>query len=73
MHAITVGRAMGMCVNTLVAHEYLDEALDTRFAQQVAKFELRFSKTERDTQVLKWLPAFLKVAAVSPEPEKLVV
>lgn len=64
-----MGRAMGMCVNNLVAHEYPNEALDTRLAQQDAKFELRFSKTECDTRVLKWLPAFLIVAAVSPEPK----
>jgi hypothetical protein len=57
----------------LVTKGYLDATLDARFAQQDAKFELRFSKTECDTRVLKWLPAFLIVAAVSPEPKKLVV
>ncbi|EGG29400.1 hypothetical protein IMCC3088_1856 [Aequoribacter fuscus] len=47
IHAITVGRAMGMYVDNLVTQEYLDATLDARFAQQDAKFEQRFKALER--------------------------
>jgi hypothetical protein len=58
IHAITVGRAMGMYVNNLVTQEYLDATLDARFAEQGltiekrfaehdAKFEKRFNALER--------------------------
>ena len=64
IHAITVGRAMGMYVDNLVTKEYLDATLDARFAaqdakfekrfaEQDAKFEQRFNKSESDMRVLK--------------------
>ena len=46
IHAITVGRAMGMYVDNLVTKEYLDATLDARFAAQDAKFEKRFAKQD---------------------------
>ena len=44
IHAITVGRAMGMYVNNLVTQEYLDATLDARFAQQSVMIEKRFAE-----------------------------
>ena len=46
IHAITVGRAMGMYVNNLVTQEYLDATLDARFAQQSVMIEKRFAEQE---------------------------
>ena len=51
IHAITVGRAMGMYVNNLVTQEYLDATLDARFAQQDARIEQRFNALERRVEV----------------------
>jgi hypothetical protein len=51
IHAITVGRAMGMYVNNLVTQEYLDATLDARFAQQDARIEQRFNALERQVEV----------------------
>ena len=44
IHAITVGRAMGMYVNNLVTQEYLDATLDARFAEQGLTIEKRFAE-----------------------------
>ncbi|MGB0288585.1 hypothetical protein, partial [Aequoribacter sp.] len=44
IHAITVGRAMGMYVNNLVTQEYLDATLDARFAEQSVMIEKRFAQ-----------------------------
>ena len=46
IHAITVGRAMGMYVDNLVTKGYLDATLDARFAAQDAKFEKRFAEQD---------------------------
>ena len=46
IHAITVGRAMGMYVNNLVTQEYLDATLDARFAQQSVMIEKRFAEQD---------------------------
>ena len=46
IHAITVGRAMGMYVDNLVTKEYLDATLDARFAQQSVMIEKRFAEQE---------------------------
>lgn len=43
IHAITMGRAMGMYVNNLVTQEYLDATLDARFAEQGLTIEKRFA------------------------------
>jgi hypothetical protein len=51
IHAITVGRAMGMYVNNLVTQEYLDATLDARFAEQDLRIEKRFA--EQDTKFEK--------------------
>jgi hypothetical protein len=51
IHAITMGRAMGMYVNNLVTQEYLDATLDARFAQQDARIEQRFNALERQVEV----------------------
>ena len=51
IHAITVGRAMGMYVNNLVTQEYLDATLDARFAEQVLRIEKRFA--EQDLRIEK--------------------
>jgi hypothetical protein len=51
IHAITVGRAMGMYVNNLVTQEYLDATLDARFAEQDLRMEKRFA--EQDTKFEK--------------------
>jgi enoyl reductase-like protein len=84
IHAITVGRAMGMYVNNLVTQEYLDATLDARFAEQDlriekrfaeqdAKFEQRFNKAEIDMRVLKWGQAIVVAAVLLPQLSKLVV
>ena len=72
IHAITVGRAMGMYVNNLVTQEYLDATLDARFAEQDAKFEQRFNKTESDMRVLKRGQALLIGAVLLPQLAILV-
>ena len=83
IHAITVGRAMGMYVDNLVTKEYLDATLDARFAaqdakfekrfaEQDAKFEQRFNKSESDMRVLKWGQALLIGAVLLPQIAKLV-
>ncbi|WP_438985713.1 hypothetical protein [Aequoribacter sp.] len=46
IHAITVGRAMGMYVDNLVTKEYLDATLDARFAQQSVMIEKRFAEQD---------------------------
>ena len=46
IHAITVGRAMGMYVNNLVTQEYLDATLDARFAEQSVMIEKRFAEQD---------------------------
>jgi enoyl reductase-like protein len=46
IHAITVGRAMGMYVNNLVTQEYLDATLDARFAEQDLRIEKRFAEQD---------------------------
>jgi hypothetical protein len=46
IHAITVGRAMGMYVNNLVTQEYLDATLDARFAEQGLTIEKRFAEQD---------------------------
>jgi hypothetical protein len=46
IHAITVGRAMGIYVNNLVTQEYLDATLDARFAEQDLKMEKRFAEQD---------------------------
>ena len=46
IHAITVGRAMGMYVNNLVTQEYLEAALDGRFAGQDLTIEKRFAEQD---------------------------
>ncbi len=51
IHAITVGRAMGMYVNNLVTQEYLDATLDARLALQDARIEKRLS--EQDLNIEK--------------------
>jgi enoyl reductase-like protein len=51
IHAITVGRAMGMYVNNLVTQEYLDATLDARFAEQDLRIEKRF--VEQDAKADK--------------------
>ncbi|MDG0978820.1 MAG: hypothetical protein P8O79_03745 [Halieaceae bacterium] len=43
IHAITMGRAMGMYVNNLVTQEYLDATLDARFAEQGLTIGKRFA------------------------------
>lgn len=50
IHAITMGRAMGMYVNNLVTQEYLDATLDARFAQQDAKIEKRLSEQDLNVE-----------------------
>ncbi|MGB1372479.1 MAG: hypothetical protein ACPG6R_05075 [Aequoribacter sp.] len=83
IHAITVGRAMGMYVDNLVTKEYLDATLDARFAaqdakfekrfaEQDAKFEQRFNKSESDMRVLKWGQALVIGAVLLPQIAKLV-
>jgi glutaredoxin 2 len=84
IHAITVGRAMGMYVNNLVTQEYLDATLDARFAEQDlriekrfaeqgAKFEHRFNKADSDMRVLKWGQALVVATVLLPQLAKLVV
>jgi len=46
IHAITVGRAMGMYVDNLVTKEYLDATLDVRFAEQDLRIEKRFAEQD---------------------------
>jgi hypothetical protein len=46
IHAITMGRAMGMYVNNLVTQEYLDATLDARFAEQGLMIEKRFAEQD---------------------------
>ena len=83
IHAITVGRAMGMYVDNLVTKDYLDATLDARFAaqdakfekrfaEQDAKFEQRFNKSESDMRVLKWGQALVIGAVLLPQIAKLV-
>ena len=83
IHAITVGRAMGMYVDNLVTKGYLDATLDARFAaqdakfekrfaEQDAKFEQRFNKSESDMRVLKWGQALVIGAVLLPQIAKLV-
>ena len=73
IHAITVGRAMGMYVDNLVTKGYLDATLDARFAEQDAKFEQRFNKAESDMRVLKWGQALVVATVLLPQLAKLVV
>ncbi len=51
IHAITVGRAMGMYVDNLVTKGYLDATLDARFAEQDLRIEKRFA--EQDAKLEK--------------------
>jgi hypothetical protein len=46
IHAITVGRAMGMYVNNLVTQDYLDATLDARFAEHGLMIEKRFAEQD---------------------------
>ena len=46
IHAITVGRAMGMYVDNLVTKGYLDATLDARFAEQDLRIEKRFAEQD---------------------------
>ena len=46
IHAITVGRAMGMYVDNLVTKGYLDATLDARFAEQDLRIETRFAEQD---------------------------
>ena len=46
IHAITVGRAMGMYVDNLVTKGYLDATLDARFAEQDLRIENRFAEQD---------------------------
>ena len=46
IHAITVGRAMGMYVDNLVTKGYLDATLDARFAAQDLRIEKRFAEQD---------------------------
>ncbi len=46
IHAITVGRAMGMYVDNLVTKGYLDATLDARFAKQDLRIEKRFAEQD---------------------------
>ena len=46
IHAITVGRAMGMYVDNLVTKGYLDATLDARFAAQDVRIEKRFAEQD---------------------------
>jgi enoyl reductase-like protein len=50
IHAITVGRAMGMYVNNLVTQEYLDATLDARFAEQDLRIEKRFAEQDAKSE-----------------------
>ena len=46
IHAITVGRAMGMYGDNLVTKGYLDATLDARFAAQDLRIEKRFAEQD---------------------------
>ena len=46
IHAITMGRAMGMYVDNLVTKGYLDATLDARFAEQDLRIEKRFAEQD---------------------------